>query len=313
MFFNNTKPQASAGLSTSTNATTKPGLINTQPLLGPTATAKVNLGGNTNTGGYNQQAGNQMNTQTQNNSAQNGGWNTQGQFQQAPQSGNMQNSSTPQQGVNNYPSPANQQGNNTPNNYNQKAGQTYPSPPPNSNSKPGQSSSNGINMNEAPNNQYTQQPGNTNLSPTQQNPGLVQQVPGPNQGQGQGPSNSNSTYKPGQPNNNSTAQTSKNPSTHAGNNQPVATRTQGKANGTKKSGPAMAIATNFKASCDVPHRAPYKDKIIVPWDHSKQNYLYNDKDFDKVKPHVTMDHVKTVDLRNSRKSMHCRAIKAGIL
>lgn len=210
------------------------------PVLGPTATANVNLGGVQ--GGQNPYAqyqpttGNQLSPPVQNN------WNKPPQG--APQQGNFPTNNTPgQQGF-----PQNQ---------------GYP-----------------------------------------QNQGLVQPVSGP------GPQNNMKPQGPTQPgpfsqqdnkNSFSTAQTSKNAST-AG---PVSTQTRQalppgqKENGVKQSGPGLAITTNFKGSCDTTPKPNNPGKVIIPWDHGKQNYVYTDQAFDMMKSRVTKDQVKTVRNCNS--------------
>lgn len=312
MLFGNNRSQNTGGGSASTNATNKGVAVNTQALLGPTATANVNLNNGGGNKGYNNlEAGNQMNSNAQGNSNQFGAWNTQGQFDQA-QGGQGQPGKINQ--------PPGQSGK-----FNQHPGQGK-SPQQNQYSN-GQNPSTGNQHGQAnqgqvgplttnsPNVPYNQSPGNYPQPPSNQTntpnnqPGdLVQQVPGPGQGQGSnpkgpGPGQKGQTDKPG---NNSTANTSKNTSIHGasihGRQQgPPPAQTKGKPNGQIQNGPGMAIATNFKSICDSTPRITYKDKNIVPWDHSKGNFVYREKDFEKLTPQVTLDEVKLVIFNNFRK------------
>lgn len=295
MMFANQKGPTAGGISATTNASNKGGLVNTQALLGPTATANVNLGGNTNNAGYNNaQAGQQTNP------GQYGAWNTQGQFQQTP-GGNTNQANQMNQGMYNNP----------------PGGQIQPSPyqqnPTTQNQSPGYGNQSPVSQGQigqqggtqnpqsiqSPPVNYPKPPINQTNQPSQQNNSMVQQVPGPGQ---QNTSSNNSKYYPGQqnPGNTSTAPTSNNPSAHGKSNQgntsanrPIQSRD--KPNGQKQSGPGMAIGTNFKSSCDSTPKIPYKDKNIVPWDHSKGNFVYRENDFERLKPHVTINDVKTVD------------------
>ena len=128
---------------------------------------------------------------------------------------------------------------------------------------------------------------------------MVQQIPGPGQ---QNTSSNHSKYYLGQqnpaskPGNTSTAPTSNNPSTHGqsneGNtsaNRPIQSRE--KPNDQKQSGPGLIIGTNFKSSCDSTPKISYKDKNIVPWDHSKGSFVYTENEFERLKPYVTINDV----------------------
>lgn len=283
MFFGN--PQKGSNVSVSTAGVSKQAAtVNTQSLLGPTASANVNLGGVQ--GGpapYNQNqmgAGNQMSPQMQ------GGWN------QAPQ-GNAGMGPT-----NMTPGQYGNQGNPTSSPYANPLNQNKPGSP-------------------SPMNQGNNYPNPTNSQfNNQQNSGLVQPISGPGPqnsnmpGQGPsspGPFNQGGTQKPPmgpQDNKNSisTAQTSKNTSM-AG---PVGTQNKPpgsqvpiqKNNGVKQSEPSLAFTTNFKNACGTKHKPNTQDKVILPWDHSKQNYCYNDLAFDKIKHKISKDQVKSVAFCN---------------
>lgn len=305
MFSANQKGPTAAGISATTNASNKGGLVNTQPLLGPTATANVNLGGNANNAGYNNgQAGQQTNP------AQYGAWNTQGQFQQTPGGTTYPGNQMSQDAYKNQPG-----GQSQPLPYQQNPGTqnqipSYGNQTPATQGQYGQQSGvQNLQAGQSPAGNYPNPQINQTYQPGQQNSSVVQQVPGPGQqtppGQ-QNTSGNNSKYYPGQqnpgskPGNTSTAPTSKNPSTHSQSNhgntsgqRPVQNRE--KPNGEKQSGPGLAIGTNFKSSCDSTPKIPYKDKNIVPWDHSKGNFVYREKDFEKLRPHVTVGDVKAVD------------------
>ena len=140
-----------------------------------------------------------------------------------------------------------------------------------------------------------------------QNTGLVQSIPGPGYPNPNLQPPTNNTLKPvppgpGYPQDNknsfSTAQTSRTPST-AG---PVTTQNRQnlppgqKQNGVKQSGPPLAFMTNFKDSCN---KTPIQNsftKVIIPWDHDKQNYVYDDKSFDILKNKANREGVKSVSL-----------------
>lgn len=282
MFFGN--PKQGSNVSVSTGGVSKQtAAVNTQSLLGPTATANVNLGGVQ--GGpapYNQSqmgAGNQPSPQMQS------GWNQYPQPQGTPGSPGMGP-------TNNAPGQYGNQGNPTSSPYANPVNQGNPSP-----------------MNQA-NQGNNYQPSQFN---NQQNSGLVQPIAGPGPQntqaqQGPGPFNQGGPQKPPtapQDNKNSfsTAQTSKNTSmagpTGTQNNAPRQQQYIQKNNGVKQSGPSLAFTTNFKNACSTKHKPNTQDKIILPWDHSKQNYCYVDLAFDKMKHKVNKDQVKSVAFCNS--------------
>ena len=299
MFFANQKGPTAGGISATTNASNKGGIANTQALLGPTATANVNLGGNANNSGYNHAQSSQHN-----NPAQYGAWNTQGQFQQTPGSTTYPGNQMSQGVYKNQPGDQSQalpyqQNPGTQNQIPSHGNQT-----PSSQGQYGQQSGvQNLQAGQSPTGNYTNPLINQTYQPGQQNSSVVQQFPGPGQ---QTPPDNNSKYYPGQqnpgskPGNTSTAPTSKNPSTHGQSNhgntygqRPVENRE--KPNGVRQSGPGLAIGTNFKSSCDSTPKIPYRDKNIVPWDHSTGNFVYREKDFEKLRPHVTVGDVKAVE------------------
>lgn len=275
MFLGNPQKSSTAA-SVSTGGLSKTAAtVNTHPLLGPTATANVNLGGvQGGSGQYNQAQytpSNQMGASGQSTLNQ-GAQNTVGQ-----------------------------------NAGSQNQGSTGPSPmmpsyaTPYQTDKPGSQPSGPYGNSYYPPNQSTA--GGPNQTPQYgpQSSSLVQPVAGPGQ-QTQGSS------KPNQPgpysqNNLSTAQTSKNTSV-AG---PVGTQNKPATaprpppeqnNGAKQSGPALAITTNFKKACDTKHKPNTQERIVVPWDHSKKNYVFTDQAFDKLRRLVTKDQVKSVGFCN---------------
>lgn len=66
--------------------------------------------------------------------------------------------------------------------------------------------------------------------------------------------------------------------------------------GQKKVVPAMSPTTNFQTSCAKTPASSGKDKLIIPWDHSKKNYVYGpETDFD-FKGKLTKNQLSTVRL-----------------
>ena len=165
-------------------------------------------------------------------------------------------------------------------------------------------------VNPGPSQNYYPSPQN----PSNQNTALVQPVAGPGSpGTGQqGQWTSSNMQKPtdnktpgySQDNkpNLSTAQTSKNTSLSGPVNNQNGTvqrsATIQKSNGVKQSGPSLALSTSFKEKCEKTPKPTNSDKVIIPWDHSRQNYVYTDQAFDKLKPRVTKDQVKEVNPAN---------------
>lgn len=253
------------------------GSVNTFPLLGPTATANVNLGGVQGTSGQYNQA--QYTPSNQTGGLGQSAWNQGAQ--------NTDNQS---------PGPQNQ-------------GYTGPSPMMPNFATPYQADKSG--------NTPTDSFGNSYNPPNQRNAGnpnqafqyIVPQIGSlvhPLAGQGQLNQGPNKTNQPGAYNQNSlsTAQTSKNASVAGpvgSQNNPGGSGSRPPAeknNGVKQSAPALAFSTNFKKACETKHKPNTQDKIIVPWDHSKQNYVFTDQAFDKLRRLATKDQVKNVGLCN---------------
>lgn len=157
--------------------------------------------------------------------------------------------------------------------------------------------------------QYPPQGGNmsSQLAPPvspPQNTGLVQPIPGPGNPNPNLQPPLNNGVKPNPPGNASdknsfsTATNSRTPST-AG---PVTTQPRQnlppgqKENGKTASGPALAFTTNFKDSCNKTPKQNSLTKVIIPWDHSRQNYVYDDKSFDILKNKANRETVKSVSV-----------------
>lgn len=174
---------------------------------------------------------------------------------------------------------------------------------------------NGAPTGTKPPNPASNPPGFPNQTvPGQQNTGVVQ----PLSSQGNQPPQNPYTKSPlpssnGMGPNTSTAPSSKQPSSHSTTNPSRYDASKmSKPNGVRQSGPGFAFGTNFKAACDNTSKAPAKEKVIVPWDHTAQNYVYKEKDFDKLKPNVTMEKVKKVLLSSPRNWTRYRLIRVGI-
>lgn len=66
--------------------------------------------------------------------------------------------------------------------------------------------------------------------------------------------------------------------------------------GVKQSSPSLAFSTNFKAECDRKKTAkPPTDKVVLPWDHANQNFVYGNKDYLDNQQMVSRRDVETVN------------------